>query len=179
MLAASICCCQPLSSTAAEEPLSVDQHTPHQWIVRSGAKALCVYAYAPTQSKPYFRELSPLRGANILRDSPADHKHHHGLMFAVRVNGINFWEETPGCGVEKPVGTPVVETGLTRAGHHRARFRHRIHWVAGQDASLEDTSASALLVEDRALTVSLDESTGEVALPMNSPRAWAGPAAVG
>ena len=34
----------------------------------------------------------------MVRDAPSDHLHHHGLMFAVQVNEVNFWEErgTPG-----------------------------------------------------------------------------------
>ena len=54
---------------------------------------LLVYAFATNQFKPYVRELYTLRGENVLRDAPPDHLHHHGLMYAVCVNGINFWEE--------------------------------------------------------------------------------------
>ena len=86
---------------------------------------------APDQIKPYVRELAPLRGDNILRDSPFDHKHHHGLMFAIRVNGVNFWEETPGCGHEKS----VVGARADARGHPRALLRHTIHWVAEPDAN--------------------------------------------
>ena len=132
------------------------------------SQTLCDYVFAPDQIKPYVRELAPLRGDNILRDSPFDHKHHHGLMFAIRVNGVNFWEETPGCGHEKSVGTATSEIGTTRRGHPRALLRHKIHWVAGPDASREDTEKSALLVEDRTLSVTLDESSGEVALRWRS-----------
>ena len=32
-------------------------------------------------------------GINIVRDAPPDHAHHHGLMFAFIVDGVNFWEE--------------------------------------------------------------------------------------
>jgi len=43
--------------------------------------------------KPYVDFLATPSGNNILRDAPADHFHHHALMFAIRVNGVNFWEE--------------------------------------------------------------------------------------
>ncbi|MDR3109359.1 MAG: PmoA family protein [Planctomycetaceae bacterium] len=43
--------------------------------------------------KPYVKTLCTPSGRNILRDSPYDHVHHHGLMFAIAVNGNNFWEE--------------------------------------------------------------------------------------
>ena len=34
-------------------------------------------------------------GRNLLRDSPADHIHHHGLMFAITAAGCDFWAEYP------------------------------------------------------------------------------------
>ena len=43
--------------------------------------------------KTYVSELFTPEGRNILRDSPEDHVHHHSLMFAVAVDGVNFWEE--------------------------------------------------------------------------------------
>ncbi len=145
-------------------PLSVEQPTPYQWVVKSGSQTLCAYSFAPEQIKSYVRELAPLGGENVLRDSPFDHKHHHGLMFAIKVNGVNFWEETPGCGHERPVGPPRLELGRSRDGHPQALFHHRLDWVAGADATHESSDSAALLIEDRTLTVTLDESTSEVAL---------------
>jgi len=58
--------------------------------------------------KPYVRELFTPAGVNILRDSPADHKHHHGLMFAVAVNGTDFWSENENCGRQE------IEVGRVR-----------------------------------------------------------------
>lgn len=43
--------------------------------------------------KTYLSELYTPNGRNILRDSPADHVHHHSLMYAVTVDGIDFWAE--------------------------------------------------------------------------------------
>jgi hypothetical protein len=149
-------------------PLDVEQPNPHEWVVKSGSQILCDYTFAPGQFKPYVRVLAPLRGENILRDSPFDHKHHHGLMFAIRVNGVNFWEEAQGCGHEKPVGAPAIAVGAGRNGQPRARLRHRIHWLAGPDANLADTQPAALLIEDRTLAVAITESTGEVALRWHS-----------
>jgi len=85
-------------------------------------------------------------------------------MFAIKVNGVNFWEETPGRGYEKPVGPPRLEIGRSRDGHPQTLLHHRLDWVAGADATLENAESAALLIEDRTLTVTLDESMGEVAL---------------
>jgi len=49
-------------------------------------------------SKPYVKELVSPKGVNPLRDNVADHIHHHGLMFAVAIDGVDFWSETRKCG---------------------------------------------------------------------------------
>ncbi|MDR1494095.1 MAG: PmoA family protein [Planctomycetaceae bacterium] len=54
---------------------------------------LAEYKYKNVPFKPYISVLKTPSGKNILRDSPHDHKHHHALMFALAVNGVNFWEE--------------------------------------------------------------------------------------
>ena len=33
------------------------------------------------------------RGINVLVDSPAGHVHHHGIMYAMDVDGVTFWTE--------------------------------------------------------------------------------------
>src|SRR5665213_2878936 len=76
-----------------------------QWTINYNGKPVMVYVFDPQNYKPYVQALNTLDGYGVLRDSPADHLHHHGLMYAIRVNGINFWEETAGCGVEKVVET--------------------------------------------------------------------------
>ena len=55
--------------------------------VRYKGQKILVYAFATNQFKPYVRELYTLRGENVTRDAPPDHLHHHGLMYAVYVNG--------------------------------------------------------------------------------------------
>ena len=51
------------------------------------------YIYEGVPFKPYMRRLHTPSGLNILRDAPKDHPHHHALMLAMKVNGVNFWEE--------------------------------------------------------------------------------------
>jgi hypothetical protein len=43
-------------------------------------------------------------------------------------------------------------------------LHHRLDWVAGADARRENAESTALLIEDRTLTVTLDESIGEASL---------------
>jgi hypothetical protein len=59
----------------------------------TGGKVVLRYRYEDVPFKPYLQELFTPNGVNVLRDAPADHLHHHALMFAVAVDGVNFWEE--------------------------------------------------------------------------------------
>jgi hypothetical protein len=78
----------------------------------SGDCPLLYYPYNNVPFKPYVRQLFSPAGANILRDAPADHLHHHALMFAVKVDGINFWEETPTAGKQIHKSFTDVKTNV-------------------------------------------------------------------
>ncbi len=131
-------------------------------------RKLLVYAFAAGQFKPYVKEFYTLKGDNLLLDSPPDHVHHHGLMYAIRVNGINFWEEANQPGYEKPVQLLSQSTGNNPAGLPQASFTQLIHWVAQKDRDLSDTKPAALLIERRTLTLTVDEAQQEVALRWQS-----------
>lgn len=150
---------------AADNPLEIQQHTSTTaWSVQHRGQTLFTYAFAPGKFKPYVQELATVDGFNLLRDAPHDHLHHHALMYAIRVNGINFWEEAPGAGVQKPIQTSEPALGTTAAGLPQASLTQVIHWVTPQDAFLPDTTPKALLVERRTLTLIVDEPRREVAL---------------
>jgi hypothetical protein len=125
---------------------------------------LLVYAFATNQFKPYVRELHALNGVNVLRDAPPDHLHHHGLMYAIKVNGTNFWEETKAGGYQRPGWELLRKVGRDRSGRPTAELSHTIHWVTPDNAGLLNPAPAALLVEKRAIRVTIDESAGEVAL---------------
>ncbi|MBN2313375.1 MAG: PmoA family protein [Sedimentisphaerales bacterium] len=57
------------------------------------ANVVLRYPYRNVPFKPYVQELYTPGGVNILRDAPHDHLHHHALMYAIAVDGVNFWEE--------------------------------------------------------------------------------------
>jgi len=56
------------------------------------------YSYRDVPFKPYVKELFTPGGANVLLDAPADHLHHHALMFAVTADGTDFWAEQSAAG---------------------------------------------------------------------------------
>lgn len=82
----------------------------------------------------YVAEFSPPDGGNVLRDAPPDHPHHHGLMYAVKVNGLSFWEEISGSNFPRfdlnpnsgqPFGTDTeLHTARQGVFHDRARPSH-------------------------------------------------------
>jgi hypothetical protein len=119
-------------------------------VVKLGDKPLAAYQYVENPAKPYLAELYSPGGVNVLRDSPVDHKHHHGLMFAVAVDGVNFWEEASKSGHQKHregAEPQVVE----RDGQSFLVATQKLDWVAPGD--------KLLLREDRTMMV------GQVAKP--------------
>jgi hypothetical protein len=48
--------------------------------------------------KPHLHPLNTPRGHTLSLRSPHDHKHHKGLMYALRARDLNFWEEGPAGG---------------------------------------------------------------------------------
>jgi len=132
------------------------------WSVAHQGQVLLRYVFNPRQYKPYVAEFSAPGGRNLLRDAPPDHLHHHGLMYAIKVNGVNFWEEVSGSGVER-----VVATSATTAGN-TATLQQVLHWVLPQDAFLPDTTPAALLIEQRTLILTVDAAANEAALEWKS-----------
>jgi Family of unknown function (DUF6807) len=132
--------------------------------IRLGTKPILVYAFKTNQFKPYVRELYTLSGENVLRDAPPDHLHHHGLMYAIRVNGVNFWEEKGAPGVEKSVKLLAYNTGQSRDGLPQAKFTQLIHWLAPINRDAADSRAVAFLIEQRTITLTVNEQAGEVAV---------------
>ena len=100
---------------------------------------------SPSPLKPYVKQLATPAGVQILRDSPADHKHHHGLMFAVGVDGVDFWAEEAGAGTQKPVAIEAVKSSI-EGGVREARFVQQLEWI-------NPRGPKSLLAERRAIEV--------------------------
>ena len=165
-LAAFTSAASPVFGQAALSVAATDK--PAEWTITSGGQKLLVYAFGRARFKPCVKELYTPKGDNLLRDAPDDHLHHHALMYAIRVNGLNFWEELSGSGVQKPVESPAPELGTSAAGLPQATIRQTLHWLAPQDAFLPDSPKLALLVEQRTLVLTVDKAKDEVALRWSS-----------
>jgi hypothetical protein len=93
------------------------------------------YSYKDVPFKPYVKELFTPGGVNVLLDAPADHLHHHALMFAVTADGVNFWEEQQAPG--RQVHQRFDEVKVERRGDARfAGFSQRIDWQNPQSGQL-------------------------------------------
>ena len=153
----------------AADVLSVASFSrPTGWTINYEGRPILVYAFDPQKFKPYVQALYTVKGYGVLRDSPFDHLHHHALMYGIRVNGVNFWEETSGSGVQKVVESTPPEILATSNGIAHARCVQVLHWLAPEDAFLPNANAPTLLVERRTLTLAINQASQETALYWNS-----------
>ncbi len=167
-----------LSPIAAAETKTLSIHElkgQQQLEIRYGDDQLLLYSFAKDQFKPYVKELRGLNRQNILRDAPPDHLHHHGLMFAIRVNGTNFWEETGEPGIQRHEQLLDLRSGRDANGKPQASFSEIIHWICFRDKARTDTADVALLMERRTLTLAIDPASQELMLRWAS-RFMVGPA---
>lgn len=123
-------------------------------------RPLLTYAFGEQQFKPYVQALHTMRGENVVRDAPADHLHHHGLMFAIRVNGVNFWEERMPAGRQSVVTPPSLSFTRSEGGWPEARLVHDLEWRAPESTG----SWVTLLRERRELRLTVNPGQEEVAL---------------
>jgi hypothetical protein len=94
----------------------------------SGDQLVLHYRYADVAMKPYADQLLSPAGVQVLRDSPGDHKHHHGLMYAVMIDGVNFWEEVADSGQQRHKSLGDVKA-TTQNGAARAGFVEELDWM--------------------------------------------------
>jgi len=111
--------------------------TTREATVGTGERIVTLYQFRGVPFKPYMKELWTPDGMNVLRDAPADHLHHHGLMFALEVDGIDFWGETEGCGRQEHhllSGSNYVGDEGDRCG----RFVDELRWLGPDHRVLLD-----------------------------------------
>jgi len=80
--------------------------------VKCGDKTIFSYMKGPAPFKSYVQTLCTPSGVNVIRDQVADHIHHHGLMYALIVNDVDFWSELATCGKEVSKSFRTRESGV-------------------------------------------------------------------
>ncbi len=130
--------------TFAENPMRIT--TEENIIsVHTGDSVLLRYHYRDVPFKPCVQQLFSPRGVNVLRDAPVDHQHHHALMFAVAVDGVNFWEEQQAPG--RQVHRCFTDTRIDKhVDVPLAGFTEQLDWVNPRSQEL-------LLKEHRTIKV--------------------------
>ena len=113
--------------------------------INQGQRKLLCYRYDDVPFKPYVQQLYSPGGINVLRDAPHDHLHHHALMYAVAVDGVNFWEEQtePGRELHKRFDDMEIDKNGDTA---QAGFAEHLDWINPRSGEL-------LLKESRKITV--------------------------
>ncbi len=123
---------------ADDSDLRVTQHD-NLLAVSDGGRQILEYQYQPSPTKPYVRKLFSPSGVQVLRDSPADHKHHHALMFGLGADSVDFWAEGEGSGVQKSRTISFSKSG----------FMQDLEWT-------DVRSSKSLLTEQRSIIVHAD-----------------------
>jgi len=96
---------------------------------RAGARLAGRYHYRDA-FKPFFGTLNTPKGHNVALVSPHDHKHHKGLMYALRAKDVNFWEEVTSL-PDEVVGRQRHERfDLVMSSNEEAGFRQVLTWEA-------------------------------------------------
>ena len=89
------------------------------------------WRHPPVTFKPYIIKLTTPSGLNVVRDIPLDHLHHHGLMFAIKVDDVNFWEEYNPKDYGRQETTSIAETVTETNGHSVKKVESTLTWANG------------------------------------------------
>jgi hypothetical protein len=107
--------------------------------IANGQRPVLSYRFGDVPYKPYVQTFCTPTGINILRDSPHDHKHHHAMMFAVAVDGVDFWAEYPRANPGKQVQSSLETiSGRVEESIDVAGATGTIRWLAPDDTRLLD-----------------------------------------
>jgi len=117
--------------------------------ISAGKRPVLEYRYAEVPFKPYVKQLFTPAGLNVLLDAPSDHLHHHGVMFAVAADGVDFWAETPPNGKQVHKSLELLKPA-ERGGRPTAGFVEQLEWLApdGKCKLTEVRTVEALVPAD-------------------------------
>lgn len=115
-------------------------------VVQQNGKMLLEYRSQSNPMKLYVSKWFTPAGIQILRDSPHDHVHHRALMFAVGVDGCDFWSEEPADQYGKQVATGALSTSSASSnGDTRVTLQQAIRWDTPQQVCAANESRTIVL----------------------------------
>lgn len=130
--------------TSAAEPALKAQANATAVTVTAGDRPVLSYHFGDVPFKPYVDRLFTPQGVQVLRDAPHDHLHHHGLMFALVADGVDFWGEWPQCG--RQLGPPPNISTQHGTDDGRVALATKLAWTPKD-------SEQPLVIEQRTITV--------------------------
>ena len=129
----------PVNAFCADNPIGVVVDA-DALSIHEGPRVLLRYPYRDVPFKPYVQQLFTPNGINVLRDAPHDHLHHHALMYAIGVDGVNFWEEQKEPGRQLHRSFSNVTAG-ERNNMPSAGFTEQLDWInpRGKELMLKES----------------------------------------
>jgi hypothetical protein len=157
---------QDAATTISGERMSIVRDR-EDVVVRQRDQLLLRYRYRGVPKKPYVAEMTCPGGTNILLDAPADHLHHHGLMFAWGVDGLTFWAETKDSGLQIHKEWKGLRIEPHGAAERAVLHEHLLWQTPGGKVLLEEqrklTIPAAAKQQPRMLTWQADFTSGKEA----------------
>jgi hypothetical protein len=97
---------------------------------------VALWQKTPNPNKPYIAQLFAPgeKPVPLLKDSPSDHFHHHGLMFALNVDDTDFWAEKD---IKNAGRQEVKDSVVTASGDG---CEQNLRWLATDGTPLLDES---------------------------------------
>ncbi len=121
--------------------------------VTADGRPLLVYQHDPRPNKAYVARWYSPAGLQVLRDSPDDHVHHHALMYALSLGGVDFWGEVPLETSGRQHSLQLSSASKTSSsGPGTATIEQHLVWRAPDGA--------ALAQERRTITASINQLPG-------------------
>ena len=154
----------PVQTNAVHRSVNINQNNTTVSIEVNGLPALD-YQFGGVKFKPCVNRWYTPDGINILRDAPHDHLHHHALMFAMSVDGVNFWEEhSPKAG--KEVGQKPRDL-FTQAinGKMSAAFSQDLDWKDSADQLMLKERRTIELIVENGIDASLINYSSTLLVP--------------
>ncbi len=137
----------------ADQSIQIKQDDESLSIAQADSPIL-MYRFGKVPFKPYVEKLYSPQGINVARDQVEDHPHHHGLMFALRVNGISFWGETEEAGKQIHQGFGALQSKQDEEGLF-AQIKERLHWQSPEKETLLKESRTLQLIQPQGQKVNL------------------------
>lgn len=133
------------SPTFAAEPKALPQGDPAMRLIMTGDAVELVARdgviagrYNFTDSfKPHVHPLASPKGHVVSLASPHDHKHHKGLMYALRIPELNFWEEVASKPDEKVGRQRHIAFTDVRESGDEVGFTETLSWEAAEGSETD------------------------------------------